>query len=297
MHPTSIVELDLFGRHTLRFKELMDARLDIKHKRLEDAAKRFDGKLAPYLDNPKQLSDALKIVINTVYGLTAAGFPNKFRDDRNLDNIVAKRGALFMVDLKEFIQQKGFTVAHIKTDSVKIPDCTPELIEEVKEFGAKYGYTFEHEATYEKFCLVNDAVYVCYTGGHWEATGAQFAHPVVFKTLFTQEPIDPEDYIEIKQVQKGHMILMDSPNEVHSRIRFVGRFGAFLPIVNGSTLYRVDGEKTAAVTGTKGYLWELADEAINRGYEIDVSYAQALVDEAREAIEKFGSISKFTWTG
>ena len=28
------------------------------------------------------------------------------------------------------------------------------------EFANKYGYTFEHEATYDRMCLVNDAVYI-----------------------------------------------------------------------------------------------------------------------------------------
>ena len=73
--------------------------------------------------------------------------PNAFKDPRNVDNIVAKRGALFMVDLKHFVQEQGFDVAHIKTDSIKIPRATPEIIEKVMEFGKKYGYTFEHEAT------------------------------------------------------------------------------------------------------------------------------------------------------
>ena len=45
----------------------------------------------------------------------------QFRDNRNKDNIVAKRGALFMIDLKTCVQDRGFTVAHIKTDSIKDP--------------------------------------------------------------------------------------------------------------------------------------------------------------------------------
>ena len=53
-----------------------------------------------------------------------------------------------------------------------------------------YGYNFEHEATYERMCLVNDAVYIARylnkdgTPGKWTATGTQFAVPYVFKTLF-----------------------------------------------------------------------------------------------------------------
>ena len=52
-----------------------------------------------------------------------------------------------MIDLKNEVQKRGFTVAHVKTDSIKIPNATPEIIDFVMEFGAAYGYTFEHEAT------------------------------------------------------------------------------------------------------------------------------------------------------
>ena len=123
----------------------------------------LEGRLTPYLSNEDgadALAYALKIVINIVYGLTSAKFSNPFRDIRNVDNIVAKRGALFMIDLKEALQDAGYQVVHIKTDSVKIPNATTEAIGMVKTFGSFYGYEFELEETYDKFCLVNDAVYV-----------------------------------------------------------------------------------------------------------------------------------------
>ena len=123
----------------------------------------------------EDLAQALKIVINSVYGLTAANFENPFRDPRNKDNIVAKRGALFMTLLKSEVEKRGFCVAHIKTDSIKIPDATPEIMDFVIRFGKEYGYLFETEANFEKFCLVNDAVYVAKFkdgkhAGEWTAT-------------------------------------------------------------------------------------------------------------------------------
>ncbi len=164
MHPASIIAEELFGPiYTKRFQEIRDARVAIKHKDFEAAKNMLDGKLAKYLDDPqmaKDLAQALKIAINSVYGLTAAKFDNPFRDRRNKDNIVAKRGALFMVNLKHEVQRRGFTVAHIKTDSIKIPDATPEIIQFVMDYGELYGYIFEHEATYDRMCLVNDAVYI-----------------------------------------------------------------------------------------------------------------------------------------
>lgn len=208
MHPTSIECLDLFGPFTKNFSDIKKARILIKHQEFDEAGKMFGGKLQKYLTSPEQaesLAYALKIAINSVYGLTSASFDNPFRDPRNKDNIVAKRGALFMIDLKHAVQEQGFTVAHIKTDSIKIPNATPEIIQFVMDFGKKYGYSFEHEATYEKMCLVNDAVYIAKYkdgkhAGEWTATGTQFQVPYVFKTLFSHEPIEFSDLCETKTV-------------------------------------------------------------------------------------------------
>lgn len=211
LHPHSIVAMNCFGEYTQHFKDLMDARIFIKHGDYESAKKLFGGKLAPYLDDPEMasnLAQALKIAINSVYGLTSANFENPFRDIRNKNNIVALRGALFMKTLQDEVASRGFTVAHIKTDSIKIPDATPEIIQFCMDFAKQYGYEFEHEATYEKMCLVNDAVYIAkYStdesvngkhAGEWTATGTQFQVPYVFKTLFSHEPIEFRDLCETK---------------------------------------------------------------------------------------------------
>lgn len=209
MHPSSIVAEDLFGKeYTKRFKDILDARIAIKHKDFETAKKMLNGALAKYLTDENAAADlaqALKIAINSVYGLTSAGFENPFRDPRNKDNIVAKRGALFMINLKHEVQRRGYKVAHIKTDSIKIPDADPEIIQFVMDYGKMYGYNFEHEATYDRMCLVNDAVYICKykdgkKAGQWDATGTQFQVPYVFKKLFTREPIEFDDMCETKSV-------------------------------------------------------------------------------------------------
>lgn len=231
MHPHSTLAECLFGpRFTRAFRDIVYGRVNIKHEAWEIVNEMLDGKLRPYiqkvLNGELQASDlayALKIAINSVYGLTAAKFDNPFRDPRNIDNIVAKRGALFMVDLQEEVEKRGFTVAHIKTDSIKIPNATPEIIQFVMDFGKKYGYTFEHEATYEKMCLVNDAVYIAKYAtkeqceemydyipgdnkkhpGKWTATGKQFAVPYVHKTLFSKEPIEFDDMCETFSVKSA----------------------------------------------------------------------------------------------
>ena len=204
LHPNSIRAMNCFGDYTKNFTDILDARIAIKHKDFNFARTMLDGKLAPFLDDEskaKDLAKALKIAINSVYGLTAANFDNPFRDIRNKNNIVALRGSLFMRTLQDEVQARGFTVCHIKTDSIKIPNATPEIIEFCMDFAKKYGYTFEHEATYEKMCLVNDAVYIAkYKDGEWTATGTQFQIPYVFKTLFSREPIEFNDMCETKSV-------------------------------------------------------------------------------------------------
>lgn len=309
MHPTSIEQLDLFGAYTKNFSALKAARMAIKHQDYDAAKEMLGGKLARHLGNPEEaeaLSYALKIVINIVYGLTSARFDNSFRDPRNIDNIVAKRGALFMVDLKHAVQEQGFTVAHIKTDSIKIPNATPEIIDFVMEFGNNYGYTFEHEATYEKFCLVNDAVYIAKTKAgrkpsQWVATGAQFAHPYVYKTLFSKEPIVFRDMCETKTVTTAMYLDFngeDAPMvlEKEDLLRFVGKAGMFCPVTTGGgLLMREKDGKFYAVVGTKGYRW-LEAEAVEKAKmekQIDKSYFQKLVNDAVDTVSKYGDFEWF----
>lgn len=303
MHPTSIEQLNAFGPYTVKFSELKQARMAIKHKDYEKARQLLDGKLGKFLGDDSDadaLSYALKIIINIVYGLTSASFTNQFRDIRNVDNIVAKRGALFMIDLKHAVQEKGFTVAHIKTDSIKIPDATPEIIKFVTEFGKKYGYDFEHEGTYDKMCLVNDSVYIARNGTKWTAVGAQFQHPYVFKMLFTKEPLTFEDYCETKSVTQGAMWLDFNADPLRQviELQHVGRTGSFVPVLNnGGTLLRIKEGHKYAVTGTKGYRWverEVATVRFNEGkLDLDMSYFEKLKREAEEAIEYYGSFNRF----
>lgn len=309
LHPNSIRAMNCFGEYTKNFTDILDARIAIKHGDYDSVRHMFGGKLAGYLTDEstaKDLAQALKIAINSVYGLTSASFDNPFRDIRNKNNIVALRGALFMKTLQDEVQSRGFTVCHIKTDSIKIPNATPEIIEFCMDFATKYGYTFEHEATYEKMCLVNDAVYIAkYQDGGWTATGAQFAVPYVFKTLFSREPIEFDDLCETKEVKSAIYLDMneDLPEDEHNYI-FVGRIGRFCPIKpghGGGLLMReaVDkktGEKKYdSVNGAKGYRWKEAETVRELGLEdeIDRSYYDALVDAAVEKISQYGDFEQF----
>ena len=319
MHPTSILNLNLFGKYTDRFRDLIEARLAIKRGDFDKARSDnvLGGKLGKHLgsdgvskEDAEALSYALKIVINSVYGYTSATFDNPFRDKRNKDNIVAKRGALFMIDLKHAVQEKGFQVVHIKTDSIKIVDPTEDLLDFVFEFGRNYGYDFEHEATYQRFGLVNDAVYIAGKLDpdssdrryRWEAVGKQFQHPYVFKTIFTHESPTFDDFCETRNVVKGTMYLDTAGTGEVSDMIHMGRTGSFVPVRHGGgDLYRVnevDGElKLFHVAGTKGHKW--IDRELAKGRNdvdellIDMDYFQKLADDATAALSSFGDLEWF----
>ena len=287
-HPHSIKKLNLFGdEYTKRFVNIVDARKYIKHKDYDSARQVLPEKIWKYLNDPseaKGLAGGLKGCINPVYGLTSAKFPNKFKDPRNVDNIVAKYGALFMINLRHEVEKRGWKWVHIKTDSIKIANITPEIVEFVKEYGRQYGFEFEFEAVYSKMCLVNESTYIAQVieedgekveTPYWTATGTQFAVPYVFKTLFSKEPILFGDLCETKTVttamhldfnenlsdlpfdQNGNPTPDDHPSR-HD-YRFVGKVGLFCPMIEGcggAILLREGKDKEGnikytSVTGTK----------------------------------------------
>lgn len=332
LHPHSIIALNLFGEYTWRYKDILEARLAIKHHDLDKARGMLDGVLAKYLESDDQadkLAKALKIIINSIYGYTCAKFDNPFKSPENVDNIVAKRGALFMMTLKKVLQDKGIQVIHVKTDSIKIPNITNEIIEFVNDFGHKYGYNFDHEATYEKMCLVNKSTYIAryYLGQHngeWTATGKQFQVPFVFKTLFSHEDIIFDDMCESFETKTALYLQTVGEEPGEPNYKFVGKVGRFCPVkprTGGGILVRDKGpqyvkqkayydackgvgpdgrrlsvpNKYSAVQGTDGYYWREAEQIKKLKLEddIDISYYSNLVDEAVKSISEFGDFDMF----
>lgn len=256
LHPNSIRAMNCFGEYTKNFTDILDARVAIKHGDYESVRHMYGGKLSPYLNDEstaKDLAQALKIAINSVYGLTSASFPNPFRDPRNKNNIVALRGALFMRTLQDEVTAKGYSIVAIKTDSIKIANADKKIVDFCIDFGKKYGYTFEFEAFYDRICQINDADYVARYkdpewceetfveipgdnkkhGGEWTVTGAQFAVPYVFKTLFSKEPIDFDDLCVTKSVKEGAIYLdmnedIKGVNELEQREKELDKYSKLL---------------------------------------------------------------------
>jgi hypothetical protein len=160
------------------------------------------------------------------------------------------------------------------------------------EFGRQYGYEFEHEATYDDFVLFNDAVYIARENEKWSATGAQFQHPFVFKTLLSNEELSFDDMCETRNVVKGSIYISNEDGK-----RFIGRIGRFVPIKPGTNkgegqLLRINEDKEYAVTGTKGWLWLEAEKVSDLGLqeEVNMAYYHELVEKAKESLKAVGYI-------
>ena len=315
MHPHSAIRLKIFGEEiTKRFENLVEGRVAVKHIREvgDDAYKEAIRRLGPIVEEifdgvkpedvkakAKAVANALKTAINSVYGLTSAKFDNKLRDPKNVDNIVAKYGALFMITLKHKVQEMGYTVVHIKTDSIKIANVDDNIKKFIMDFGKKYGFTFEHEATYSKMCIVDDAQYVAYeveADGEklkepfWTVTGAKFAPPYLFKNLFTHEEVVFDDYPEIKSVSDAAIYISTDGTD-----KFIGRIGSFVAVKEGygGELVRVKGDKRSAVTGTKGYLWNESEIIRKHPDRLDLDYYRNECDKAIEAINEYYPFDDF----
>ena len=335
MHPHSAIKLGVFGKViTKRYENLVEARVAIKHiKEIGDEAynnalKRVDAIkegsseiikdiLAGLSGDPlkrkcKAIANALKTAINSVYGLTSAKFDNKLRDPRNVDNIVAKYGALFMITLKHKLQDMGYTVVHIKTDSIKVANYDEKVKKFIFDFGKKYGFTFEHEATYSKMCIVDDAQYIAYEveadgekleEPYWTATGAKFGGPMdksgrkpmgakyLFKSLFSHEQLTFEDFPETKSVDDAAIYLVYS-NGAES---FIGRVGSFVCVKEeyGGSLMRVKGNTRATVTGTKGYFWAEAESVKDHPERLNLDYYRAQCDAVIDDINELYPFDEF----
>ncbi len=274
-HPTSGGELNCFGKYTKNYVGIKDIRLNVKNKRLDEAkvlARQVfgNGKLDKYLndkDLAKDLAYALKIVINIVYGMTSASYDNPFKDPRNVDNILAKRGALFMIDLYETIKEMpGYEIIHVKTDSVKVYPFDEKIENFIYNFGKQYGYTFDTEAIYDKFILMDKAQYFCREVGsqEWHSTGKLPSEPYIFHSLCPSDKMlnIPKDVSMTCESKSGPIYIGD---------RFVGKNAHVVPVLEryGQELRVLRDNKEVYVPGTKGYQFMLYSDFKTLEYSPD----------------------------
>lgn len=211
-----------------------------------------------------------------------------------------------MATLRDEVVKRGFEVVHIKTDSIKVVDPDSDISKFIVDFGKAYGYNFEIEHIFEKLCLVNKAVYIGKLAsddpeapGKWEAVGAQFQHPYVFKQLFSKEPIGFQDMCETRAVKTAiYLDMNENLGEGEHNYIFVGKVGRFCPVrpgCGGGVLLAKRGDKYSSITGAKDYRWLESEFVEEFGLQdsIDESYFSRLADAAIDTIRKYGDFESF----
>lgn len=289
MHPSSAVALNIFGdKYTKVYHDLVKARKACKHESVEEMEGNvFKDAIVHLVDagvtTLKELAKSLKIPINAVYGESSAKFDNPFKDPRNVDNIVAKRGALMIAELYYQCEEQGFHPVHVKTDSIKLPNFNDEMKEFIIDFGKKYGYEFELEEFYSVFLLKDNAQYVAYNtiSGKWESRGVLFGN-YVLKTLFTHELYVSSDFAVNKSTNGDPIYVGD---------KFVGKNVNIAAVKDGFECKRMGSDGSLKyVNGTRGYRWIEFEELVsheNWQDELDMSYYDSLTDKAKEIIEQY----------
>lgn len=291
LHPHSLIAINYFGKYTPKFQALVKCRMHIKHGELDKAASAFSDidpalseKLSKFLNDPSLingLAHAMKIIINIVYGMTSAKYDNKFRDPRNVDNIIAKRGALFMMMLEEELNARGCNVIHVKTDSMKITNYLQEDIQYAMDRANEFGYTFELECIFDRIALTNKSTNIGHIEGKpeydahaWEAVGAQYAEPYVFKKLFSHEELVEDDFMTLKS----------STAPIYLGGRFIGKNAYVYASLTGEDLYVVREENIAQSIQTKAQK-PLKDYLNKRDYEglpLEVQEANRAIKISKE---------------
>lgn len=289
LHPHSIISLNKFGKYTQRYEEILKARIAIKNHDYETAGQMLGGAFKKYLTSDEEadkLANAAKLILNSTYGFCSATFDNPFRDSRDTNNTVALKGALFMKTLQDEVQRRGFTVSHIKTDSIKVPNATKEIVQFIMDFAKPYGYTFEFEGLYDRMCLVNGSTYIAKYASpercqelhgfvpkenrkhpnQWTATAKQFQVPYVFKSLFSKEPIVFKDYCEAKEVKTA--IYLDMNENLPDVAAYEDERTKLLKALNDrrSKIYKAQNVE-AEIAAAEARLTML-DEMISRGHNL-----------------------------
>ncbi|ACI00391.1 gp31 [Listeria phage P40] len=129
MYPRSIQILQALGDKTSKLDELIEMRLEAKH------------------NGDKTLANALKLVINSVYGLLKA--PTSLFYNPNASMSVCALGQIQLYRLCEMLYNGGYTLVNINTDGVGFVSDTGDYETYKKiwhEWEEMTGYTLEEDS-------------------------------------------------------------------------------------------------------------------------------------------------------
>lgn len=167
LYPNIIIKLNTLGARTDIYQELVTQRLDIKH-------------------SDKTLSSALKLVINSIYGLLRSDY--SLLKNKMGATSVCIYGQIILYDLCKRLSS-SCQIVNINTDGVGFITDTEDYIAIWKEWEEDYGFVLELDE-FEKFIQKDVNNYIAVdTGGNVIAKGGdvgRYTYENVFKNNSTR---------------------------------------------------------------------------------------------------------------
>lgn len=239
MYVTSFINTRYFGDFTDRIKQLRDVRLALKRKILPEVHRLYK-EFGEFITNEhidfKLASDMLKLCLNSLYGLSSASFDNFMKLPENETNLIANLGNIMMNELYQECIAKKYNVVHIKTDGIKIANCTEEMINFCIDFAKSWGFNFSIDEKYKDFLIIDNANYIGVTeDGKISSRGELFNNNWI--KAYVKDDFDRETASIILQVKKG-VIINHSKNNTK-----VGKCIRVYPCINGDEYYKIMPEK------------------------------------------------------
>lgn len=232
MHPHSTIAECLFGvRYTTAYREIVEGRVSIKHEAWDIVNGMLDGKLTKHIERvkngeltSKDLANALKTAINSVYGLTSAIHGN-IQSDLYIRNAKLEKG----------------TVA---TDWTPAPEDLKTRISDAETAISNNAKEIKLKASQDEVTVISDNLKVLTkTSTEFKQTveGWQLNWDKLISTD-NAEVASHQDYITF---DKGDIILGESSNDLklkitNDSIQFKG---------TSNTEVTPDSDATAWITG------------------------------------------------
>lgn len=122
LYPNILLKLQALGKATDKYRQIVNQRVQVKH-------------------SDPVLSTALKLVINSTYGLMKNQYSKLFNPMAALSVCIYGQIALF--DLCTMLYNAGYTLININTDGVAFTGADGDFLEVQKEWEKKYGFQLE----------------------------------------------------------------------------------------------------------------------------------------------------------
>lgn len=236
MYVTTFINTGYFGDFTDKIRKLRDVRLALKRKNLNDVFKTYK-EFGEFIVNEKidfkLASDMLKLCLNSLYGLSSANFDNFMRLENNDTNLIANLGNIMMNELYRICTEiKNWKVIHIKTDGIKIADCTDEMIQFCVNFAKMWGYNFTIDEKYNKFIIIDKSNYIGVTENEKISSRGEFFNNNWLEP-YMNNSFDYNTASVILQVKIGS-IINHTKNNAH-----VGKCIRVYPCINGDEYFKI----------------------------------------------------------